>query len=185
MGGFYVNHMVCGADVPAIIEAAPIDQFYVLKLSPKCKLVLDRKSEGQDEDYVPRVAEQLSRPKDTRVLSVLVHDDSILEFWVAKNGEVINKYHSNPNYFSENLPPSPPVGGDAKLLLENFGGDDEAGLQSVLVSDQVVFETKRHEQILRFLGYSTGIAGLSFSTFEISEAPLEFALGDLQKIDKQ
>ena len=120
MGGFYVNHMVCNTNVPAIIEAAPRDQFYLLKMSPNCSVAFDKLSEEQDEDYVASVAKKFSLAPGSTVLSVLVHDDSITIFWVAKNGAIINKYHSNPNYFSATDPPSPPVGGDAMVLCKIF-----------------------------------------------------------------
>lgn len=147
MGNFYTSVTVANGDhgsVEALMEgpaflAAGGDGFTV---------VLDKACEAQDEAQLADLAGRLSQDLQCMAFAVLVHDDSILMYFLYENGESRDSYHSKPGYFSgDDLPPS---GGDADVLARMFGA--EASAVEHILRQSFVFEHERHQALIAALG---------------------------------
>lgn len=118
MGEFLVNLFVRSEDRNAVVEAVkPIlrpayaqvntrgkmhDESTALYVAPSIRGwvgIFDLLMEGQDERLCERTVRELSASMQTVGLSFLVHDGDFVRYWLARNGRLLDRYHSAPDYF--------------------------------------------------------------------------------------
>ncbi len=79
------------------------------------------RSMGQHES----IGEALAKELGGTVWQILVHDDDILMYWLWRQGELADSYHSNPGYFGgENRAAEESQTGDPDLLAQLVGGSN-------------------------------------------------------------
>lgn len=122
MGGFFVNVFVRSDDQAAVVSAAKdaLKGYYTpqeLRSQPATAPVAyvapavngwvgvyDSKLESQDEGLAEGIAMDLSDRLKTVAITFLVHDGDFLMYWLAVDGDIIDRFHSMPNYFNDELP---------------------------------------------------------------------------------
>lgn len=124
LGGFYgvgeflVNLFVRSEDPEAVVEAVkPIlrpaylrtgtqsdmdPEAVALYVAPSIRGwvgVFDLIMEGQDEALCEGVVRKLSQALRTVAISFLLHDGDFVRYWLGKDGRLLDRYHSAPDYF--------------------------------------------------------------------------------------
>lgn len=84
---------------------------------------------------------------------VLVHDDSVLAYWLYRDGDLIDTYWSAPGYFSEeDRAAQEPLTGNPELLAATIGGEADK-LRALLDRNNApVFEVERLEKLSKLVG---------------------------------
>jgi WD40 repeat protein len=116
---------------------------------------------GQDE----KVSKALAKKLNLVMLHLLVHDDDVFCYWLYRDGKLIDKYNSCPEYFG-------PVSAAAKrqsqgkperlgelLDVDGHGTED---LRTLLAGRKPVFESARLEQFARLCGIEPALALSSY-----------------------
>jgi hypothetical protein len=173
MGGFYTNYTVRGASQDAVAGALRGRRAIVSPARDGCVVAFDEASDDQDIDRITDLAVRLSRDLGGPVLAVLDHDDDLLWFTLAVNGETVDTYDSNPAYFDDSVP-SEPRGGDAALLCRVFGAANVARVEAVLHAPDdgpYAFASERHAALVDALGLPPFAVGTAFATLERGEVP--------------
>ena len=187
MGNFYINHTVCGPDVPAIIRELRGEEAYASRAKNGCFVVFDKTSEIEGPPAIERLGTRLSALKGTRVLSVMIADDDVMMYWLFAEGKVADTYNSNPGYEEVVDPPPPPEGGDASKLCSTFGFGDPRKVEHVLQSHGVagyVFEFERHKALVAALGLPQEAVSTGFNYLAAGEFPQGFGASDLELISR-
>jgi hypothetical protein len=177
MGAFYGNITFKGSTQLAVAEAlrgsraivAPETGCYVVAFSSAC--------DDQDIEAIQTNGSQLSRKLQCSFFAVVVHDDDVLVYFLYENGDMADWYSSSPNYFdfgSAKKAPGP-VGGNAERLCAAFGLNNKDEIESILRKRRgksgYVFETRRHEDLVRALGLPKFTVGKALASFERGEYP--------------
>jgi hypothetical protein len=134
----------------------------------------------------------------------LNHDDDIWAYWLYKDGELIDRYDSNPAYFDgtdpgffaflfgsiwlqkpKSLKAAAPDGGRAPLLCEVFGVEEktaevEAILREESGSGGFLFEVERHENLARLLNLPECSVGLGFNYLSMGDEPPGLELAKME-----
>lgn len=157
MGGFFVNVFVRSDDQGAVVSAvkevlkgcytpqelrsqaatAPIA--YVAPAVNGWVGVYDRQSEDQDTALAEGIAMDLSNRLKTVVTSFLVHDGDVLMYWLAVDGDIIDRFTSIPDYFDDDFPDDEreALRGNPRLLAAACDKPEaEAALREVLTDEE-------------------------------------------------
>jgi len=125
MGNFYVNYTLRGPSQQAIAAELAGRAAIVSPEKNGCVVVFDEESDDQNDEIIAEIASRLSGKLRCALLSVLNHDDDILQYKLYSDGEMVDDYDSNPSYFEnaeEGDPDDPeaasgePRGGNPGLL---------------------------------------------------------------------
>jgi hypothetical protein len=174
MGDFYTNYTIRGASQDAVANALRGRRAIVSPERDGCVVAFDEASDDQDTGAVAGLAVRLSRALGCTVLAVLNHDDDVLWFTLAVNGETADTYDSSPAYFDDSEP-SEPSGGDAALLCRAFGAANVARVEAVLHAPDddgaYAFASERHAELVGALGLPAFAVGTAYATFERGELP--------------
>lgn len=116
----------------------------------RCTLILDEACDSQSQEEIISFTAVLSYRFRCPVLSVLVHDDDALFYWLHREGRVVDVYQSNPGMFA---PPGMTLagtaGGNVEILAESFESAVTSELHDALRTphghnSKYVCETERH-----------------------------------------
>lgn len=118
MGEFLVNLFVRSEDRDAVVDAVkPILRPAYMRARTQSQIdaegtalyvapsirgwvgVFDLLMEGQDEVLCELAARKLSQSLGTVAISFLLHDGDFLRYWLAREGKLLDRYHSLPGYF--------------------------------------------------------------------------------------
>lgn len=118
VGEFLVNLFVRSEDRDAVVEAVkPIlrpayvrantrstmhGESTALYVAPSIRGwvgIFDLLMEGQDERLCERNVRELSASLRTVALSFLMHDGEFIRYWLGRDGRLLDRYHSAPDYF--------------------------------------------------------------------------------------
>jgi hypothetical protein len=95
---------------------------------------------GQDES----IGEALAKELGGTAWQVLVHDDDILMYWLWRQGELVDSYHSNPGYFGgEDRAEQESQTGNPDLLARLVGGRSSELRKLLDRENRHVFESTR------------------------------------------
>lgn len=170
MGAFYGNITLRGTTQAAAVEAL---RGYRAVVSPQLDdfvIVYSQCCDDQNTDQVQELAARLSDVLSCLAFAVLVHDDDILFYVCYDRGELIDWYNSAPDYFdAEATEPRPPVGGNAQVICTVFGAVDPEQVHLILHEGDYVFETLRHEALVKTLAMPQVAVGTAMATFERGE----------------
>jgi len=187
MGNFYVNHTVCGQDLPAVIHYLAEKEAYVSKPKNGCLVIFDKASEPGIPPVIEALGTELSRPAGARVLSVVIADDDVMYYWLFRDGKLADTYDSNPDYGEVVETPRPPEGGDAKELSSAFGFSDPQAVERVLRAHGdagYTFQFERHKALAAVLGLPQEAIATGFSYLEAGEFPKGFGPSDFEVVTK-
>ncbi len=178
MGFFYANITLQTIDQQGVALYLNTLQrnAFVLPATKGFVTVCDEESDGLDYRVISVLTSQLSRQFETVSIAVISFDDDILWYQLYENGNLLDKYNSNPDYF-EATEQRGPIGGDAKILCEIFHKPDSVGkVEEILHSihgEGYIYENDRHSNLAKALGWASPYISLTYS--ELKEADEENA----------
>jgi hypothetical protein len=176
MGNFYTNVTLRGPGQDRVVALLETERrrAYVSPVIDGCVVVFERNAmemaldpDGFEEEDLAAWTGQAA-PADlgatvTRALggvalSVMVHDDDVLECHLSRDGEEVDRYNSTPGYFTSGR--SAPQGGDAQVLCAAFDAPEgavdrvEAILRAAHSTEKggYLFEMDRHRDLTKALG---------------------------------
>ena len=173
MGNFYVNHVVVEADHDEVLaELRRIGRGgYCSETVGGNVYVYDNESESQDENVIERLAVELSRLKCRSVFAFLNHDDDVLVIWVARDGEIVDRFNSCPDYFSEQMPETPtPTGGDPAVMADAAGVPERADDVAKVLGERDPFAIFQHQGLAEALGFEPEFCLIGANAFPRGEA---------------
>jgi hypothetical protein len=106
MGAFFTNLHVRNSSTEAICESLPkLTQLraYVSPPTNGWVTIYIEATEDQDEKKLCTLAEGMSKTLKAEVLAFLVHDSSIVCYWLYSCGELADQFNSAPDYFGETV----------------------------------------------------------------------------------
>ena len=180
MGLFYSNFTLYGPDREAVIDALQKQKrlAFVSPTVDRFTTVYDSETEDQDFEAIERVGRQLSLDHRCPVMGVILHDDDVLYYWLFRDGDLLQMYNSSPAYFSADMEPVPPEGGNAEELCAVFGQPTAANkVESILredaLADDASFagELERHEALAAALGMPAHAIGIGYNAIDNSYLP--------------
>lgn len=176
MGSFYTNitlHTTNQNKVVDVLNAGSRTAF-VSQPQDGCVVVYDSDTESQDVDVLKELADSLSAKLGCAALAVLIHDDDLLLYTLHENGKVVDEYASA----SLDEMDAAPEGGDAARLCRAFGASHAAQVETILRTDRAggsgggyVFETERHEDLVKALGIPILAVATGFTYLDQGELP--------------
>jgi hypothetical protein len=176
MGSFYTNITLRTADQKQVVDAlnGAGRTAFVSQPERGCIVVYDSDTEDQDNDVLRELGDTLSAALRCPALAVLIHDDDLLWYTLHENGRVVDEYASA----SLDEIDAPPAGGDAARLCRAFGATDVANVETILRTDRAggsaggyVFETERHEDLVKALGLPLFAIATGFTYLDEGELP--------------
>lgn len=173
MGSFYTNITLQTTDQQGVAQYLNTlrRNAFVLPAIKELVMVCDEESDAQDARAISTLANQLSRQFDAVSIAIINFDDDILWYQLYKNGQLLDEYDSNPDYF-EASEPRGPVSSDAATLCKVFHKPGSVGkVREVLhgtPGEDYVFENTRHADLAKALGWSNPYIFMSYS--ELAEA---------------
>jgi hypothetical protein len=166
MGSSYANVLLREPDVDAV--AAVLEHLgrraYVAG-NGAVTVVYDERSDQQPRGELERLATLLSSKLGRAALAVANYHDDVLEYQLADNGRIVDRYDSYPG-FLEKKGRETPEGGDARRLCLAFGvPEQEQAVAALLLRTRFDIgpEIERHEQLLRLLGLPPDLAMLGYA----------------------
>jgi hypothetical protein len=177
MGSFYVNTTVYGRSQKEVAEVLIDRTAFVSPTVRGCTVVLDEACDSQLQEEIVSFAAVTSYRLECPALSVLVHDDDGLFYWLHRNGRFVDMYQSSPGMFA---PPgitfSGPVGGNPEALAGAFGVVATRELRKALEMPhgpppQYIVETLRHRDLVAALQLPPFSPGLGYGYFQRGDVP--------------
>jgi hypothetical protein len=138
---------------------------FVLPATKGFVIVCDEESDTLDPRVISNLTIQLSRRFESVSIAVINFDDDILWYQLYKNGDLLDEYNSNPDYF-ELTEHRGPIGGDAKILCEIFHKPRSFGKVGEILhatpGEGYIYENDRHSDLAKALGWFTPYIRLSY-----------------------
>ena len=181
MGNFYVNHTVCGQELPAVIQYLSGSEAYVSQVNGGCIVVFDEKSETEFTPAIDKLGIALSQRPGARVLSIAIHDDDVMMYWLFRQGRIVDTYNSRPDYGEVVETPMPPEGGESSGLCSAFECGNAEEVERVLRShgsDGFVCEYERHMALILALNLQRQAVSTGFGYLQAGEFPEGFTATD-------
>lgn len=182
MGAFYANITIVCDQPAAIMEEFKASRTggYVAAHPGRYTFVALNDEQTGAPELLEMFSTWFSGRTGCTVLGVIVHDDDIMNYVLARDGKVVDEYNSSPDYFTDGE--APPNGGNAGKLATVFGeADRAAAVERILRAredpakpDQdypYVLETDRHRALAMELGLPEWIAGFGFTYALQGELP--------------
>jgi len=172
MGAFFVNTTVYGPAQGELAAGLSDRSAFVSPTVRRCTLILDEACDSQSQEEIISFSAVLSYRFRCPVLSVLVHDDDALFYWLHREGRVVDVYQSNPGMFA---PPgmtlSGTAGGNVGVLAESFESAVTSELHDALRTphghdSKYVCETVRHRDLVAALNLPAFSVGLGYGYFQ-------------------
>jgi hypothetical protein len=172
VGSFYTNITTVGPDQDEILKYLHDERHtaFVSSTERDVTVVYDRQCDEQRVEDLHDLAAKLTKRFGCRAVSALVHDDDVLFFAAYADGTLITEYDSSVGRKIQ-----------ARHLCRAFG---VGFLRIVLVWLTLntphlffVFETFRHELLVRLLKLSPHAVGTGYTYIERGEPP-ENSRGD-------
>ena len=138
---------------------------FVLPATKGFVIVCDEESDTQDTKVISILTNQLSEKFACAGIAVINFDDDILWYQLYKNGNLLDEYNSNPDYF-EFKDHRGPIGGNPKILCEIFNKP-----RNIVKVDKIlhtshgegyILENDRHSDLAKVLGWASKFILLSY-----------------------
>lgn len=173
MGLSYANLTVYLARRPALLtQLRRLRRVgFVSPTRSRYTVVFERSMDDQNTAYIESFGAALTSVLKCAAVAVTLHDDDVLRIWLFNKGRIRDRYNSLPSYFDTDAEPSPPSGGDAKLLCKTFERlYCEQRIQQLLRANlpngdlpEVPGELERHAAITSELEMPREAVGLGYS----------------------
>jgi len=177
MGTFFVNTTLYGPSQRELAVGLTDRSAVISPTVRGCTVILDEACETRSQEEIISFSAVLSYRFRCPVLSLGVHDDDALFYWLHREGRFIDLYLSSADAF---VPPgvtlSEPMGGNAELLAEAFGVAVTPELDAALRTPQgldskYVIETHRHRDLVAALDLPAFSVGLGYGHFQRGDVP--------------
>lgn len=162
MGAHFVNFQVRSDSMERVTEAMQRRDASSAYISPELNgwvSIYEGNSESQDDQIIKTLGTTLSTDLQTAVIAFLIHDSSVLYYWLFEDGTLIDQYVSIPDYFGP-VPDAEKLaarGEAGKLLRHCAPGTDIAQIEQLLhPEDMVVFAEETLEELAGLLGIAAG-----------------------------
>lgn len=134
MGGFLTSTFVRSNDHDLILRAAAAERLPFAYVGPATDGWVGIYHDGGDPEAL---AQSLSERLGTVAISFSVYDGDFLEYWLAREGRLIDRFHSRPGYFGETVSAAERkhLRGNADVLAEACGRPDAAARVAPLLAD--------------------------------------------------
>jgi hypothetical protein len=176
-GNYYTNVTVKDATQAQVVAAIKKlgKTAYVSPAYQGCVVVYEKASDDQDIGLLTSLAAALSSTLERPTVAVVVHADDQLMLWVYNKGERLDEYNSWPGYFDWPKKVRKPSGGKSTEICAVLGAKGaEMEVEKILRKTNYVFETERHEQLVRALKLPEAAAGTGYRYLEQGETPEDF-----------
>jgi hypothetical protein len=173
MGAFYGNITLKGPEQKTVTEALRGRRALVAPKRGDYTTVFDSACDDQDTDAIQALTSRLSKELHCAALAAIVHDDDVLAYFLYESGELTDWYNSAPSYFDFGAAEEPagPAGGNAQHLCNLFAAGSPEDVEGVLRSSDYVFQTERHQDLVRMLSLPAYTVGTALASFERGECP--------------
>jgi hypothetical protein len=140
MGGFLVNlHVKHEAlkSVKAALQKLPGAVGYVTEPKQGWVSVYESRCSDQATDWIQEVTQSLSRDTQSTAIACLIHDGDFLNYWLYDRGQLLDHYHSLPDYFQDvsEAEKKKVAGQPKKLLTACRAGVTLADVQALFAQD--------------------------------------------------
>jgi hypothetical protein len=206
MGNFYTNILLKGpqqAKVGQTLRGKGLVA-YVTPSAGGYTTVYEEECDMQNDRALKKLTSELSATFHCLAFAVLNHDDVALFYWLYKDGELIDRYESNPEFsdradigFFEFLlsaiwrpKPKPakvavPKGGKARLLCEAFDVEEKSAEVEVILRKEsgaggFLIEVERHERLIRLLNLPECTVGVGFGDISRGDELLGLELDKME-----
>jgi hypothetical protein len=161
MGLFCVNFHFRTTDDGALSEALNrrgVTRYRVVPAKSGWAALYEEQASEQDDRRIRDLAGSLSLDLHVAAIAFMVHDSDIACYWLFDNGQLLDEYNSDPDYFDgESDGPQSPSGGRPDILVrycrEGVRQDDLAAI----LSEETVRATTFAEDVIRRLAKALGI----------------------------
>lgn len=188
MGNFYTNFALRGASTDEVVEylegsgraavVVPETQGWVVACLEETEI--------QHPLLIEAAAKELSGELSCVLFGVLNHDDDVLAYWLAKDGELVDTYISAPGVLEGR--DDPPEGGDAAVLCEVAGRPEASAMVQKILhleaenSPYAFSALNRHEALVKALGIPTFTVDLGYNTAAMGDVSEELEEEELIEI---
>jgi len=139
-------------------------------------VVYDFKCEEQDTKFLSDLTGLLSAELNCAAWGTLNHDDDVLWYVLCSKGKFVDSYNSDPDYFEDTAEPSPPEGGNGKVLARLMGRQKSAAKADAILrrtEDQYTFASDRHRDLSKGLGIDFSLVCFGFDGLDSGEEESE------------
>jgi hypothetical protein len=183
MGAFYVTYTLRGTNQTSVLRFLAGRRTFVSPEQNGLIVVFDEDHNSHQEEHISILATRLSAGLLIPVLAVKNHDSDVLWYQLYNEfGKLADAYNSTPHYWFPTAPPSPPEGGDAKLLCAAFGAGDIAEIQNILQASGKRYPdaTVRHADLARALKFPSFFVASAFGNISDGYLPRGLSVEDLR-----
>src|SRR5262249_50963848 len=120
MGLFCVNFHFRTTDHEALAEALKrrrVPRYRIVPGKSDWTSLFEEQASDQDDQRIRDLAGGLSKDLHVAAIAFLVHDSDIACYWLFDNGQLVDEYNSDPDYFGDSDGPPSPTGGRPEVLL--------------------------------------------------------------------
>jgi hypothetical protein len=161
MGLFCVNFHFRSPDDRALAEALKrrgITRYRVVPGKSGWIALYEEKASEQDDRRIHELAGDLSKELQVAAIAFLVHDSDIACYWLFDNGQLLDEYNSDPDYFRGDYDgPKRPSGGRPDVLVRYCRpGVGQEELAKIL-AEKTVRATTFAEHLIERLAKALGI----------------------------
>jgi hypothetical protein len=163
MGAFYGSVQVRSEDrdrVKAAAEEVALQRHIRMLIGPVLDGWIGVYPEGSGQFH--DVSRELAQRINDNVMHFLVHDDDIFAYWLYREGQTIDSFHSRPGYFgNESRAEEEGMVGDADAF-QPLMGDRVEQIRPLLVRDGRPWESDRLNSFAKVLGISNALTSYEY-----------------------
>jgi hypothetical protein len=160
MGLFCVNFHFRTTDDRALSEALNlrgITRYRVVPAKSGWTSLYEEQASEQDERRIRDLAAGLSEDLHVAAIAFLVHDSDIACYWLFDNGQLLDEYNSDPDYFGDSDGPPSPSGGQPDVLLRYCRPGVRQDELAAILAKETVQATTFAEHLIERLAKALGI----------------------------
>jgi len=161
MGLFCVNFHFRTTDDRALSEALNrrgITRYHVVPAKSGWTSLYEEQASEQDDRRIRDLASGLSEDLHVAAIAFLVHDSDIACYWLFDNGQLLDEYNSDPDYFGDSDGPPSPSGGRPDVLLRYCRPGVRQDELAAILAEETVQATTFAERLIERLAKALGIA---------------------------
>jgi hypothetical protein len=117
----------------------------------------EEQASEQDDSRIRDLARGLSEDLQVAAIAFLVHDSDIACYWLFDNGQLLDEYNSDPDYFGDTDGPPSPTGGRPDVLLRYCRPGVRRDEVAAILSEKTVRATTFAERLIERLAKALGI----------------------------
>jgi hypothetical protein len=156
MGAFIANFHVRHEDSQAVRRAALASGAAKARVAGPSNgwvSLYDERASTQDEEWIARLAGELSSRLQTASVAFMVHDSDIARYWLSDQGQLRDEYSSVPDYFEDvSAAEKRRLRGRADVFLRYCRPGATAQQIEAVLRDEVVFAEDTVRKLAEFLG---------------------------------